>query len=329
MKYQSFIFILFKRLNCCFRRTAIFTAILSLLFPLTAYPDEFSITLIPSSDSIVYTRTINSINNVINKHPENHINIRIISLEEFNKPGFLPSKDTGLLVPIGQVAMKAVISKRNNIPVISTLVTRIGFHEAINSNKNNKKIGAIFLDQPLKRYLLFTRLALPNNNRLGFLMSREYRNILTVFDSVIKGYSYHLEIHEKDNNLIKSLNKVMNDSDVIVALPDSYIFNRRNTHNILLSTYRKFIPLIGFSRSYIKAGALTGIYSTPELIGKQTGELIIELSDLLNIGTLPRLPAKYFQISVNNKVARSLGLPQLDADTLTNKLKSIETSEND
>lgn len=322
-------FNLIKRLSPTSMNTVIHAVIIFLVFPIIVSADEFKVSLIPSSDSIIYTRTIDGIKSALSNNKYNPIIIEVVPLTDFNNPEFSLPNDTDLLVPIGQLALKEVTNKHINLPVISTLITRLDFLETlgINGNDNLEKVGAIFIDQPLKRILLFSRLALPNNKRLGFLMSNKYRTTLTEFNSVIKDYSYHLEIHDNKTNLITSLNRVMDDADVILATPDKDIFNRRNTHNILLSTYRKLIPVIGFSKSYIRAGALTGIYSTPELIGKQTGELINSLSISNNSGNLPRLNALYYQVGVNNKVARSLGLPMLDEDQLKQKLLELESGQ--
>lgn len=320
-----------NRLYSRLHKAALIYVVALLLLPTAVLAKEFKVTIIPSSNSLVYLKTINSINNIVDNYKNGQIIIDVKSLDELINSGISSNEDSDLMVPIGQRAMKSVINLHGNHPVLSTLVTRLDFNEILQheNQEAQRKIGAIFIDQPLKRYLLFTRLALPDNKRFGFLVSREYKNILSEFDSVTSNYPYHLEIYHDNSNLINQLLKVAYDSDVIIALPDSNIFNRRNTHNILLSTYRKLIPLIGFSESYVRAGALAGIYSTPELIGKQTGELIINLSRSDKSSRMPVLFSNYFEISVNNKVARSLGLPMLDKDKLITDLMNAELENND
>ena len=75
---------------------------------------------------------------------------------------------------------------------------------------------------------------------------------------------------------------------------------------------------------------MAGIYSTPELAGKQTGEIIdFIITHKVDINNLPTQEAKYFEISVNNRVGRSLGIPPLDSTALKHKLLDIESSRND
>ena len=112
--------------------------------------------------------------------------------------------------------------------------------------------------------------------------------------------------------------------DVLLALPDVKIHNRRNVSSILLTTYRNRIPLIGFSSAYVKAGALAAIYSTPENIGDQLAELTVQLLTADGIMQQVIYP-KYFSLSINSRVARSLGLQlQFDSEDLAQLIRDAE-----
>lgn len=320
-----------KELNIFLLLVSGFIFLSGLLHPIPSSAEDLKVLIIPSSDSIIYTKAIENIYKTSNKIGSNII-FNTISLSDIDNISNTIPDNIDLLIPVGQLAFEKTIERYGNYPILVTLISRFGFSKIVKklyTDNNNANVGAIYLDQPLIRYFNFAQLALPNNKKLGFLLSNEYRNIFTEFDSTVTQYLHHIEIYNKDDNLIRSLSRVMENSDVIVALPDFSIFNRRNTHNILLSSYRKLIPVIGFSGSYVKAGSLAGLYSTPELIGKQTGEVINTLANTNPIGKLPRLHAKYFQISVNNKVARSLGLPSLDDIVLRKKLLNTERSNDD
>ncbi|WP_455198408.1 ABC transporter substrate-binding protein [Kaarinaea lacus] len=302
-------------------------ACVCLLFPAQSFANDFRVIVIPSSDSIIYSRAIDSIKETINHE---NLSLEIVPIDNLEDSLFAVKNEIDLIVPVGQLALEVVMERFPDKPVLASLVTRLGFYGALNNTPGkNNKVGAIFIDQPLERQLLFTRLALPKHKRLGFLISRKYKDLLPDFNSVVRIYKHHTEIYENGDNLIQSLSRAMENSDVIVALPDTTIFNRRNTHNILLSTYRKFIPLIGFSKSYVRAGALAAIFSTPNLIGEQTGELINTFSKWPTLEKVPRSFSRYFQVSVNNKVARSLGLSPLDEDALLRNLKLQEQTGHD
>jgi len=105
---------------------------------------------------------------------------------------------------------------------------------------------------------------------------------------------------------------------VLLALPDAAIYNTSTIRNILLATYRNKVPLVGFSPGYVKAGALCAVYSTPAQIAAQSLAII---QDYAETRTLPAAHyAKEFEVSVNEQVARSLGLNIRSASQLRSEM---------
>jgi ABC-type uncharacterized transport system substrate-binding protein len=105
----------------------------------------------------------------------------------------------------------------------------------------------------------------------------------------------------------EDLNRLLNQiaqTEVLLALPDSAVYNTENFRNILLSTYRHKQGVIGFSGDRVKAGALATTYSGIEDIDAQVAEIA---SAYVAGGELapPQFP-RYFRTIVNEGVARSL-----------------------
>lgn len=110
------------------------------------------------------------------------------------------------------------------------------------------------------------------------------------------------------------INRLLNridQSEVLLALPDSAIYNTENFRNILLSTYRHKQGVIGFSGDMVKAGALATTYSEIEDIDAQVAEIA---ASYVAGGELapPQFP-HYFRTVVNEGVARSLDVQVSDA----------------
>jgi putative tryptophan/tyrosine transport system substrate-binding protein len=162
--------------------------------------------------------------------------------------------------------------------------------------------------------------ALPDTRRVGVLYFSpppelpHLRRLLTE-----KKILLHDRTVGEGQSLNDALEGVLNESDVLFVLPDVEIYNAGTIRNILLTSYRKHVPLIGISQAYVKAGALCAIYSTPEQIAAQAAEAVRLFSES---GKLP--PSQYpkeFEVSVNVQVARSLDLPIKDAETLRNEVR--------
>jgi hypothetical protein len=100
-------------------------------------------------------------------------------------------------------------------------------------------------------------------------------------------------------------------ADVLLALPDSAVYNTENFRNILLSTYRHKQGVIGFSGDMVKAGALATTYSEIEDIDAQVAEIA---ASYVAGGELapPQFP-RYFRTVINEGVARSLDVDVSDA----------------
>jgi hypothetical protein len=122
--------------------------------------------------------------------------------------------------------------------------------------------------------------------------------------SVLHGAASLEEMAQGDD-----INRVLNriaPSEVLLAMPDSGVYNAENIRNILLSTYRHKQGVIGFSADMVKAGALATTYSGIEDINAQVAEIA---TAFIAGGQLspPQFP-RYFSTIVNEGVARSLDI---------------------
>ncbi|WP_020653572.1 hypothetical protein [Massilia niastensis] len=102
----------------------------------------------------------------------------------------------------------------------------------------------------------------------------------------------------------------MTRAEVLLALPDSAVYNTENVRNILLSSYRRKQGVIGFSADMVKVGALASTYSEIEDINTQVAEIA---AAFVATGELapPQFP-RYFRTMINEGVASSLDLSVTD-----------------
>ena len=108
----------------------------------------------------------------------------------------------------------------------------------------------------------------------------------------------------------ESVNSVLRralDTDALLALPDPAIYNRSNIRNVLLLSYRKRIPVIGFSEAFVSAGALAALYSTPELIAIQAASIIEGGLQAGRFDSTLYQPDSY-EMKINRFVSKSLGI---------------------
>jgi hypothetical protein len=187
------------------------------------------------------------------------------------------------------------------IPRRSIALEVVGFHD--------DKVARIFIDQPYERYFKLVKVIMPRASRVGLLMSpSDSGEIKSMADAALNA-GLTLVIREVDSNgqTGEALSELRGRIDVLLALPDSRIHNSRTIPNILTTSYRNNIPVIGFSSSYVKAGAIAAVYTSLEDISRQVTEVAIKILTGTAVARLDQ-KAKYFTVSINYDVARSLGI---------------------
>lgn len=247
--------------------------------------------------------------------------VKVIPLREGDS---LRANHGELLVAVGTGAMEALAQKNLPQPILSVLVPRSAFEKVARQSGrlgDSRNFSAIYLDQPWARQFSLIHHALPGRTKVGILLAPNSTELATALGAAAKaaGFVAIIEMVDGEAGLLPTLKRLLGDSDVILAVPDPLIYNRNTVQSILLTTYRHQVPLLGFSASYVKAGAIAAVFSVPEQIGQQAAEMIQHLVAERRM-PLPQ-PPRYFSVGVNAQVARSLGISLDDEASLNHKLK--------
>jgi ABC-type uncharacterized transport system substrate-binding protein len=252
--------------------------------------------------------------------------VKVIGLQE---GGSLRADPGQLLVAVGTGAMEALAQKNLPQPVLSVLVPRAAFEKTARQSGRlgDRNFSAITLDQPWARQFSLIRHALPGKLKVGILLAPNSIELAKVLSAAANaaGLVARIEMVDGDADPLPELKHLLGESDVLLAVPEPLIYNRNTIQSILLTTYRYEVPLLGFSPSYVKAGAIAAVFTVPEQIGQQAAEMIQHLAAERRL-PLPQSP-RYFSVGVNAQVARSLGIGLDDEISLINKLKRTSERE--
>jgi len=220
--------------------------------------------------------------------------------------------DARLAVAVGVRAAESLAALPSRPPVLALLVPRAWYLKtgrARLTEGGRYSASAIYIDQPFERQAALIRLAFPDARRVGVVLSAEQDGLLGELGEALRLQRLDL-VHAtlaEDERLISPLESVLSEADVLLALPDPLVFNRNTAQSLFLTSYRYRDPVLGYSRSLTRAGALLSLHSSPAQIGRQAAEWVNHA-----LATVPAtLPASahpaYFSISINEQVARSLG----------------------
>lgn len=276
---------------------------------------------------------VHRIETALFSEPSFKLAVRHLEIERLNNDSFRDSSIV-LVMTLGEQALTQTLAQVKGLPILATLIRKADFQTVLyeNCDKLNSEspnITAFFLDQPVDRMINLVR-CLSNKKEkthsIGVLLGPDSTLLQPSLMEAARerGLSLniaHLNIHE---NPIQPLKHLMEESNILLALPDPHIYNAKTAKAILLTTFRRRIPVIAFSKTYVKIGALAAVYATPEQLGVEIADFVLEILENPK-GALPgpRLP-KQFQVTMNTHVARTLSLPLYSESQLKYALEDME-----
>ncbi|MDH4234205.1 MAG: hypothetical protein OEV15_03600 [Gallionella sp.] len=228
----------------------------------------------------------------------------------------------GLIVAVGMKATE-LAAAQTGTPVLAVMVPEPGYQELLAQDSRQKParaISPIYLNQPWDRQIDLLQAALPERRRIGLLYSPGTRIDVEDLRKQIdkRGGLLVAQPVSSPDKLYPSLESVLGNSDVLLAVPDNAIYSSSNIRNTLLTIYRHGIPLVGISQSYVNAGALCAVFSTPDQIAEQASATIMSFLRNERLPD-PQYPTD-FTIAVNRQVARSLGIVLPSPETIRSQM---------
>ena len=228
-----------------------------------------------------------------------------------------------VIVTLGYESLRQVLEARPRVPVLAALIPRSGFERLLRDHASVRPaVAALYLDQPIGRQMDVIRLAFGAGHRVAVLLGPEsswQRSLLTA-SAGAQGFSLQLAEVGASQTVAHALADVLDGADVLLALPDTQVYNATTVGNVLMSSYRARVPVLAFSPAYVRAGATLSLHSTPVQVGQQVALMVRQHLQAGAVLT-NQYPAD-FAITVNERVARSLDL-DLNAAMLTEQLKRL------
>ncbi len=171
-----------------------------------------------------------------------------------------------------------------------------------------KQDGALYWTPSLAAQLALIRAILPATNRIGMLVGHnDDMSWLRVFKQYAAEQSIEVRFQTVDKaRIARQVSELAATTDVLLAQPDTDIYNRETIRFILLAAYRQNKVLIGPSPAFVNAGALATLYAPSSLVAEEIAQKIRYF--LKNNKLPPASRIKSLNVSLNPQVAKSLGL---------------------
>jgi ABC-type uncharacterized transport system substrate-binding protein len=214
-----------------------------------------------------------------------------------------------IYVTVGPAALRGLLSQSLDGVVLSLFTSSQSYNEILEDvpEGRDKVLTAIYADpSPFDQMRLISAIY-QKPVSVAVLLSNKNVHLLPILKEAASTSNIALSIEpvSSGDDINRLLNRVAN-AAVLLAIPDNTIYNAENIRNILITTYRRDQAVVGFSAAFVKAGALASTVSSIDDVLAQTEELLSEFSANGRLPP-PQFP-KYFDVIINNSVARSLNL---------------------
>lgn len=252
------------------------------------------------------------------RHP--HDRVRLEHAIEQTTPSALPADSR--LILLGADALDWRLSEPGGPPSLIMQISRVQAHKRL-GNSRPAHLTLLWSDPPAARQLRLVRQLLPQARRIGLLYSEDSRFLVKEVrqQAARQGLAVSLW-YWPDTRDSRPLNRLLDESDVLIGLDDPALFNPNTIKGILLASYSRKLALIGPTAAFIRAGSLSSSYSDQQ-------DWLDSLDRLL---ALPpeRWPREaypsHFKVLSNTQVARSLGIGLPSDRALADHLQQQESA---
>jgi putative ABC transport system substrate-binding protein len=283
------------------------------LLPLAAA--NVQITVVQSSDNSYFKHTKQSLSRELG----DAFKITVINADTVNtQQKKIQASD--IIITLGIDAALEIAKKYDTKNIVSAYLT---LNQQQRHQDKLEHHSVVLLDQPLSRYLAFTALMLQPRS-VGIISSKKLTLNKKQQDILLK-FNFNLNQFEfqKQTNLLTTVRQLLKNNNALLLLPDDNVYNNNTLKGILLTSYRSRKPVISYSPSHVRAGALASMFSSPSDIGLQLASVIRHLI-VKRRQAKPIIEfAQYFSVEVNSRVARALGINLPDEEKIIDRLDEL------
>jgi len=277
--------------------------------PALAITASDRIVIITSGEASPYQDAVNGITQHLNEAaPELTVDVFITSGDQVDLKRAVEtatSNDASLIVVLGSKALKACEGLPLDQPILGALVL-----DERNLAAMPNATGIVLRHPPAVQFDLLKRL-IPDVRRVGILYNPKL-NATTVEAARNAAEAAGLVLDavavESPREIPNALNRLSRRVDVLWGIPDAMVMSAATARNILLTSLRNRVPLVGPASAWTKAGALYSIEWNYNDIGLQTGEMALALIDGTSMVATAPVSPRAVSYSVNLKTATHCNL---------------------
>ena len=206
-----------------------------------------------------------------------------------------------LIFAVDYPAAAQLATQSSDIPML------VGMAARENDIRRLPNATGVVLGYPVKTQLEWMRNIAPAARRIGVLYSSpENQQLVEAARQLAPQLGLEIVAHavREPKDLPNALKQVLREADMLWGIPDATIFSPQTAKAVLLAAFRKRIPLIGMSSSWVKAGALYSLEWDASDIGTQSGQMAEQLLSGKTTEQIAPQSPRQVNYTLNLKTAR-------------------------
>ncbi len=272
------------------------------------------ILILQSEDEAAFDEAIASFSQHIQgMHPDGGVRLEVRNLAKFANPDVelastLEQLKPALIVTLGSQATVWAQTSVRNTPLLFGMVLD-PLAQGINPARAAAPMTGVSMQIPLPEQFARLRQVLPAVRRVGTVYDARNQPLVQEArrEAVRQGLTLVGVPVTSATEVPEAFRSLAGKVDALWSFPDTTVYSREAAQFILLFSFRNRLPLMGFSRGYVRAGALFALYADYQDVGRQLAEVAHEVIAGRSPRDIPVGAPRRHALALNMRVADALG----------------------
>ena len=212
-----------------------------------------------------------------------------------------------VVVAVGPEARWSLAKAGVRAPVVSTMIYLSDLDEEAAQGRSlpANLTAAVYLDPNPEDAAAEIKQALPMLTRIGIIVPSATQ--AAPWAAALKKQKIQAQVVEcgRGADLVKTFLSLRGKVDAVLAVPIPKLYNPQTIEGLLRASLDHHLPVIGFSETFVTAGAMAGVYAPYEELGAQTADMVLRL--IGGARALEDETPKHLTVKTNQKVVRLMG----------------------
>ncbi len=262
---------------------------------------RISVLVVSESGVAAYGEAVGGVSAVL---PAGSFRLVDVGVKTFDRDlaNIMENGESRVVIAVGSRALFEVRAHHPGVPVVSAMVLR--------GNDAEPGVRHVDLDIPIAAQLIAMKSLWPGRMRAGIIRNpAQSRYTAELLETLARKEGFSLLVIDCDGpaHLLKTMGAFKGRVDFVLCPPDSELYNAVTIKPLVMASLEQRLPLVGFSPSFVRAGAAAGIFPDYADLGRQAAEVALRVLRGEEHGAPNESPRKVL-VAVNQRVARLLGV---------------------